>query len=274
MGKVVLITGASSGIGKVTAIKLKKAGFKVYACARRVDALETLKNYDINTFYMDISVDDSIVSGVNHVIQKEGKIDILINNAGFALYGALEDIPLNEARYQFEVNLFGLARLTQLVLPHMRKNKGGKILNISSIGGKIATPLGSWYHSTKFALEGLSDCLRLELKQFNIDVILIQPGATKTSLGNIAKEKAVQRSGSGEYKDMALKIERILSEVEKSRLCANADTVAKEILKAILSKKPKTRYTPTFSAKSTLLLRKILTDKHFDKAILTLFNKI
>ena len=129
---------------------------------------------------LDLTDDASIVAAVNAIKSEAGRIDVLVNNAGYGSYGALEDVPLSEGRRQFEVNVFGLARLCQLVLPMMRAQKSGKIVNITSIGGKIWEPLGGWYHATKFAVEGLSDCLRVEVAPFGIDVIVIEPGAIRT----------------------------------------------------------------------------------------------
>jgi short-subunit dehydrogenase len=153
MKKIVLITGASSGMGKETALLLAQNGYNVYGAARRTDKMSDLQEAGVGTLAMDVTNDESMVNGVNQIIAKEGKIDILINNAGFGSFGAVEDVTIADARYQLEVNLFGAARLTQLVLPYMRRQHWGKIVNISSIGGKIATPFGGWYHASKFALE-------------------------------------------------------------------------------------------------------------------------
>jgi short-subunit dehydrogenase len=159
--KTVLITGASSGIGMSTALLLNQKGFVVYAAARRIERMNILKDEGINILKMDVSKDESMVNGIEEIVKKHGSIDILINNAGYGSFGAFEDVPLSEGKYQFEVNVFGLARITQLVLPYMRKKKYGKIINISSIAGKMYQPMGSWYHASKFAIEGMSDCLRV-----------------------------------------------------------------------------------------------------------------
>jgi len=160
--KTVLITGASSGIGKETARALLNEGYTVYAAARRVEQMKDLEKIGATIFPLDVTDEASIIASVNSILEKEDSIDLLINNAGYGSYGAIEDVPIDEARRQFEVNIFGLARLTQLVLPKMRENRYGKIVNISSMGGKIYTPFGGWYHATKHALEGFSDALRLE----------------------------------------------------------------------------------------------------------------
>src|SRR5215217_4048985 len=161
-----LVTGASSGIGEATALKLQGLGFTVYGAARREDRLQELAAEGIRPLAMDVTDEASMSAGIERIIADAGRIDVLVNNAGYGSYGALEDVPLDEARRQFEVNVFGLARLTQLVLPHMRAQRDGYIVNVSSMGGRIWEPFGSWYHATKFAVEGLSDSLRVEVAPF------------------------------------------------------------------------------------------------------------
>ena len=200
--KTVLITGASSGIGKETARQLIREGYLVYAAARRLEKMADLKAIGGIPLQMDITREEDIQAVVSRIEQDRGGIDILINNAGFGLYGAMEDIPLDEARYQFEVNLFGLARLTQLALPYMRAQRAGTIVNISSVGGKIYTPLGSWYHATKHALEGWSDSLRLELKPFDIHVVIVEPGLISTEFIDVLAGPMGQHSADGPYREM------------------------------------------------------------------------
>jgi short-subunit dehydrogenase len=260
--KVVLITGASSGIGEASAVRLQKRGFIVYAAARRIDRMAKLKEKGINILKMDVTDDKSMKDGVDQIIKDQGKIHILVNNAGYGSYGALEDVPIAEAKYQFEVNIFGLARLIQLVLPYMRKNNYGKIVNISSIGGKIYEPLGSWYHATKFALEGLSDCLRLEVKNFGIDVIVVEPGGIRTEWGKIALDNLLKTSGNTDYKDLAQNGVNFFKAADK--IGSVPDVIAKVIEKSIMAGKPKTRYAAGAGAGIILFLRKILSDKAFD----------
>ncbi|MFD4506570.1 oxidoreductase, partial [Streptomyces sp. NPDC058457] len=188
MTKTALVTGASSGIGEATALKLQSLGYTVYAAARRTDRLQKLADRGIRPLAMDVTSDDSMQAGVARIVAETGRIDVLVNNAGYGSYGAIEDVPLSEGRYQFEVNVFGAMRLAQLALPHMRARKSGTIINVTSMGGKIHTPLGGWYHGTKFALEALSDCLRLETKPFGIDVVIIEPGGIATEWGTIAAD--------------------------------------------------------------------------------------
>ena len=192
-GQTVLITGASSGIGKETARRLLQEGYVVYAAARRIEQMRDLEEMGAAVLKLDVTREEDIEAGVERIVEERGGTDVLVNNAGFGLYGPVEETPLGAARYQFEVNLFGLARLTQLVLPHMREKGAGKIVNMSSIGGKVYSPLGSWYYATKHALEGWSDCLRWELKRFGIDVIIIQPGLIRTEFGNVAFGKLKEK---------------------------------------------------------------------------------
>jgi short-subunit dehydrogenase len=200
---IVLITGASSGMGKETANRLLREGHTVYAAARRLEQMHDLQEMGAIILKLDISLDSSIINAVQTIIARHGGVDVLINNAGFATYGSVEETSIDDARYQFEVNLFGLGRLTKLLLPAMRKKGSGKIINVSSMGGKIYTPLGAWYHATKHAIEGWSDCLRIELASLGIDVIIVEPGIIATDFGNVMLDPMLQRSGSGPYKRLA-----------------------------------------------------------------------
>ena len=186
--RVALVTGASSGIGEATARQLIAAGWRVYAGARRVDRMQPLAAAGARLLALDVTDDASMQQAIDTIRRDEGRLDALVNNAGYGSYGALEEVPLDEGRRQFEVNVFGLARLTQLALPMMRAQRSGRIVNITSIGGKIGEPFGSWYHATKFAVEGLSDSLRMELYPFGIDVVIIEPGAIKTEWNGIARD--------------------------------------------------------------------------------------
>jgi short-subunit dehydrogenase len=259
--EVALITGASSGMGKDFSLRLLDEGYIVYGVARRIERMSDIEGAGGHIIELDITDDSSIVATVDQIIKEQGRIDVLINNAGYGSYGAIEDVPVEEAKRQFEVNIFGLARLTQLVLPHMRKNNFGKIINISSIGGKLHGPLGGWYHATKFALEGLSDCLRFETKQFGIDVIIIEPGGVESEWGDIALNAAMERSGSTAYSETAKGFKKISETFKKQ---ASPKVITDLVVKALRAKKPKTRYSAGTAAKPMLFMRKILSDRMFD----------
>ena len=205
MKKVILLTGASSGIGYQTTENLAKEGHVVYGAARRIEKMETLKQFGVKPIYLDATDEESIKSAIDTIIGNEGRIDVLINNAGYGSFGAVEDVDISEAKMQFEVNLFGLARLLQLVLPHMRKQKSGRIINVSSMGGRLTTYFGAWYHATKYALEAFSDALRMEVSDFGIDVSLIEPGGIKTDWGIIAANKLANSAKGGAYEKEAMK---------------------------------------------------------------------
>lgn len=267
MKKVVLITGASAGIGKDTAKLLAESGFIVYAAARRVEKMQDLKSVGVRLLKMDVTNEESMVSGIHEILKNEGRIDVLVNNAGYGSYGALEDIPLSEARYQFEVNIFGLARLCQLVIPTMREQHSGKIINISSIGGSFGEPHGSWYHATKFAVEGLSDSLRLELKQFRIDVVVIKPGAIVTEWNKIARDHMMEVSGQTVYKELVAKHVKMFERAD-GKMGSKPIVIARVIKKAVEAKSPKTRYAAGAGAKPILFLRWLLSDRMMDRLML------
>ena len=258
---VVLLTGASSGIGKATARALLEAGYVVYAAARRVEKMVDLKGLGAHVLAMDVTDDASMTEGVARIAGEQGGVDILINNAGYGSYGAIEDVDMAEARRQFEVNVFGLARLTQLVLPHMREQTFGKIVNITSMGGKIYTPLGGWYHATKFAVEALSDCLRFETKLFGIDVVVIEPGGIKTEWGGIATEGLLKTSGGTAYGEMARKAADLMERSYEDPKISEPEVIAEAILKGIAARRPNTRYVAGYMAKTYLLFRRILSDR-------------
>lgn len=262
--KVALVTGASSGIGEATALKLQALGYTVYAVARRVDRMRILRDAGVRTLSMDVTDDASMQAGVKTIMAQSGRVDVLVNNAGYGTYGAVEDVPPDEARAQFEVNVFGAVRLIQLVLPHMRQNRSGTIVNITSMGGKIHTPLGAWYHGTKFALEAISDCLRLEVQPFGIDVVVIEPGGIKTEWAEIAADKLRKISGSGVYGWQAQAMaESMVGEASRKRQ-SPPELIADTIGQAVSARRPKTRYAVGFGAKPMICLRGLLSDRAFD----------
>ncbi len=266
-GRTALVTGASSGIGKSTVELLIAEGAVVYAAARRIDKMKELEAKGARIVALDVTDEESMSNAVETILKKQTTIDILVNNAGYGSYGALEDVPLEEARRQFEVNIFGLARLIQLVLPGMRNSRYGKIVNISSIGGKIYTPFGSWYHSTKHALEGMTDSLRVELSQFGIDPIIIEPGGIKTEWGIIAAENLKKTSGSGAYAEDANKTAANMTEMYGGNQLSDPDVIARVIVKAVTANKPKTRYAAGSMSWIALFMRRWVSDRMFDRMV-------
>ena len=262
--KVALITGASSGIGEATAQRLLADGYLVYAAARRLERMQTLGTAGARLLSLDLTDDASIVAAVDTIQRSEGRLDVLVNNAGYGAYGALEDVPLDEGRRQFEVNVFGLARLIQLSTPMMRAQGSGCIVNITSIGGKMHEPMGTWYHATKFAVEGLSDCLRMELAPFGIQVVIVEPGAIRTEWTGIAKESLLQRSGHTAYAEQVTAHARLFESSETSKMVSAPDVVARTIARALRARRPRTRYATGGGARMILFLRRILSDRAFD----------
>jgi NADP-dependent 3-hydroxy acid dehydrogenase YdfG len=262
---VVLVTGASSGIGAATAMKLKALGFTVYAAARRIERMQSLTDAGIRVIAMDVTQDASMQAGVERIIAEAGQIDVLVNNAGYGSYGSVEDVSLEEGRAQFDVNVFGAVRLIQLVLPHMRARQTGTIVNITSMGGKIHTPLGAWYHGTKFALEAISDCLRMEVEPFGIKVVVVEPGGIKTEWADIAAQKLREVSGDGPYGHQALPMaESMIGRASRQRQ-SPPELIADTIAKAVQTRRPKTRYAVGFGARPMIFLRRLLPDRAFDR---------
>jgi NAD(P)-dependent dehydrogenase (short-subunit alcohol dehydrogenase family) len=267
---VALVTGASSGIGAATVRALLADGCTVYAGARRVERMAELEAAGARLLHLDVTDDDSMVAAVARIIAEQGRLDVLVNNAGYGSYGAVEDVPLSEGRAQFEVNVFGLARMTQLALPHMRARSSGRIVNVSSMGGKIYEPLGGWYHATKFAVEGLSDCLRLETAPFGIHVIVIQPGGIATEWGGIAAEGLMRTSGHTAYAAIAKTEAALLAAGEEGAGGSDPAVIGRLIARAVQARRPRTRYSAGAGAKPLLLARKWLSDRAFDRLMLSL----
>lgn len=261
MDKTAFITGASSGIGRETTLKLAAAGYNVYGAARNTAGIPVQSN--IHPVYIDLTDSDSIEEAIGTVLSKEGRIDILVNDAGYGFYGTVEDVPLTEARKEIEVNLFSIAHLCQLVLPGMRKNGFGRIINVSSIAGKMATPLGGWYHASKFALEGLSDTLRQEVADFGIDVVIIEPGIIATPWWEKARHNLDSVSEGSVYSDKIQQWRTVLNPEKASAPSVIADV----IVKAVQAEKPKIRYSAGENAGIILGAKRILGDRTFDKAV-------
>ena len=266
-----LVTGASSGIGKETAKRLLEAGYTVYVAARRVEKMEDLAALGAVPVAMDVTKEEDVAAVVERIGNEQGGVEVLVNNAGFGLYGPVEEVSLDDARYQFEVNLFGLADLTRRVLPGMRERRSGKIVNVSSVGGKIYTPLGAWYHATKHALEGWSDCLRLELSPFGIDVIVIEPGMIRTEFVDRLSDR-FDVGPDSPYAGLARRLEAATrATYEKPGSSSPPGVIGDLILKAVQTRKPKTRYAGGKLAKPLLFLRRWLPDRLFDKAVMSQF---
>ena len=265
--KVAVITGASSGIGSAAALSLLSQGFTVYGAARRIDRLEALASQGVKPLALDVTDAKSMQDGIANVLASSGRIDVLVNNAGYGSYGAIEDVSQEEAKRQFEVNVFGAMELTKLVLPQMRKEGSGRIINISSVGGRAVGPFGGWYHGTKFALEALSDSLRMELKPFGIDVVVVEPGGIKSEFLDIAASGLQATSGNGPYADRVKSMLASFTNPRMMSMQSPPQIIADVIARAATVKKPKTRYVAGFGARPLVTLRRFLSDRAFDSLI-------
>ena len=265
--RVALVTGASSGIGEDTARRLQALGYIVYGAARRTDRLQALTADGIRPLAMDVTDDASMTTGVNRILEETGRIDVLVNNAGYGSYGAIEDVPIDEARRQFEVNVFGLARLTQLVSPHMRAQGSGTIINISSIGGRLTTPLGGWYHATKYAVEALSDALRMELRPFGIDVVVVEPGGIRTEWYAIAADHLEATAEGSAYADQIRAVAGAMRSESNQRRFSPPVVIARTVGKIITARRPRPRYAVGFMAGPLIAARRVLPDRAFDQLI-------
>lgn len=270
MSKVILVTGASAGIGKATAKRLIADGYTVFGAARRVENMQDLESLGGHAIRMDITDESQIRSALSRVLDENGRIDALVNNAGYGVYGAVEQVPIDEARRQFEVNLFGLASLTQKVLPIMRAQGDGHIINVSSVGGKMYTPLGAWYHATKHALEGWSDALRIEVAPFGIKVSIVEPGAINTEFSDVMNEPMLDLAKGGPYQGLAERIAQSTAKYQRDSPNTRPEVIADVISQAIKSDSPKTRYAAGSMATQILLLRRVLSDKSFDRLIMAM----
>jgi short-subunit dehydrogenase len=269
----VLITGCSSGIGRAAAASLRGAGLRVYATARRAETLADLAVRGIATLPLDVTDETSMTEAVAAVEADAGAVGTLINNAGYGLYGPVEQVPMAEIRRQFETNFFGLVRLTQLVLPGMRRRHGGRILNVSSMGGRATLPGGAFYHASKYAVEAFSDALRMEVAQFGIEVVLIEPGPVQTpwndvaagSLGDAASESDADPYAA--YKAaVGVSFTRAASGL-MSRLGSDAEDIARVITRAVTARRPRTRYLINPVAKSVVTMNRLLPGRAYDAII-------
>lgn len=262
--KVILITGASSGIGFDAAQALAARGHRVYAAARRINNMEPLKASGIVTIKMDVTDEQSMVAGVKEVLDAEGHIDVLINNAGYGYFGAVENVPMEEARRQQEVNVFGLARLCQLVLPSMRAQHWGRIINLSSVAGRTVIYFGGWYHVSKYSVEALSDAMRMELKPFGIDVVKIEPGAIKTDWGLIAADHLRASSEGTPYEEEGSRWANTMHWAYSSKYLSSPKVITRAILRAVDSRRPRTRYCTGRFARLMLFFHALLPARWWD----------
>lgn len=262
--KVILITGASSGIGYDAALILAGQGHKVYGAARRIELMERLREKGVVPVRMDVTDEQSMADGVKSIIDAEGRIDVLVNNAGYGYMGAIENVSIAEAKRQIEVNVFGLARLTQLVLPYMREQKSGRIINTSSVAGKAVIPFGGWYNVSKYSVEALSDALRIEVRPFGIKVSLIEPGGIKTDWGIIAADNLEASSKDTAYEDAGFRMARMLKYGYTSNLLSNPIRVAKAISRAVNARCPKVRYRLGAGSGLIVILHAILPARWWD----------
>jgi NAD(P)-dependent dehydrogenase (short-subunit alcohol dehydrogenase family) len=273
ISKAVLITGCSTGIGRATAEHLAARGWNVYATARKPESIADLAARGCKTLALDVCDDASMRAAVETVERAEGSVGVLINNAGYGLEGAFEEVPMTDIRRQFETNVFGLVAMTKLVLPGMRRQRWGRVVNLSSMGGKLTFPGGAYYHATKHAVEALSDALRFEVKGFGIDVIVIQPGPIKTRFGDTAGNVASTKDSP--YAAFNAVLEKQVRELYESgpmaRFAAPPEAVAEVIGKAIAATNPKTRYKVTLAARVLMGLRQVLPDRAFDAFLRTQF---
>ena len=270
----VLITGCSTGIGRATAERLARRGMTVYATARRPESIEDLKQSGCRTLALDVTDEASMQAAVTAVEQAEGSVGALVNNAGYSQSGAVETIPMDELRRQFETNVFGLVRMCQLVLPGMRKAGRGRIVNISSMGGRLVFPGGGAYHGTKYAVEAISDAMRFEVRGFGVHVSVIEPGLIKTSFGETAVGSVPQEDGPyAEFNTAVAAATAGAYDGAFGKLGGGPDAVAKAIEKAITSRRPRTRYPVTASARFFMAQHAVLPDRAWDAVVGTSFPR-
>jgi NAD(P)-dependent dehydrogenase (short-subunit alcohol dehydrogenase family) len=268
VSKVVLITGCSTGIGRATAERLAEGGYTVYATARRPESIADLEAKGCRTLALDVTDEQSMRAAVAAVEQAEGAVGALVNNAGYSQSGAIEDVSMDSVRRQFETNVFGLVRMCQLVLPGMRRQGSGRIVNISSMGGKLVFPGGGIYHATKHAVEALSDALRFEVRGFGIGVSIVEPGLIKTEFATAAERSIDEGTAKdGPYATFNRQVaEKTVEAYEgpMARMAAGPEAVAKVIERAIASRRPKPRYMVTAGARVLLATRRALPDRGWD----------
>ena len=257
---VVLITGCSTGIGRATALLLAKKGWRVFASARRLETVNDLASDHITSLRLDVTDESSMASAVQDVLAQAGRIDALINNAGYAQAGPMEELSMNEVRRQFETNTFGALRMAQLVLPAMRARGTGRIINVSTIGGRMVIPFIGSYNASKFALEAMSDALRMETRPFGVRVILVEPGGVHTNFNAAANQNAQQHTTNtnSPYYRFLVPFTRFIGQIEG--MSSSPEAVAKIILRALTTRNPRARYVATPDARVMLAVMLRMSD--------------
>lgn len=268
--RVALITGASSGFGKLTALKLLKNGWIVYATARRVEKMQDLQEHGAHVLKMDVTSSEDVNAVIEEIIAKQGKIDSLLANAGYGSYGLIESTPLDEIEYQYNVNIFGVARVVQATLPHMRQARSGRIVLTSSLVSNISLLGAGWYCSTKHTLKAIGTALRQEVKEFGIDVVMIEPGAVKTEFDDVALNALSKTNCPKDYENHVKGFEKYMIKAYKN--CPGPEKTAKAMYEAMTSKNPKTIYRTTLDAKIFPIAKSIFPDKFFDSIIISLIK--
>lgn len=272
--QVVLVTGASSGIGRETAILLAKTGHVVYGAARRLEKLQELSKYGVIPLVLDVTKEYSCQNALQQILNQQGTLDILINNAGYGSYGAVEDVPLTEAQRQLDVNVFGAIRLTQMVLPLFRRQHRGRVIMISSIAGRLTGPFGGWYHASKYALEALSDALRMETAGQGIWVSIVEPGLVRTPWGHIAADHLAASARRGPYARLAEQAARGIHRLYDKKWLTSPADVAKTIFLAVNAAQPQARYLCGKDAYLLLALHTLLPTGLYDLAARWVMKKL
>jgi NADP-dependent 3-hydroxy acid dehydrogenase YdfG len=267
--RIALVTGASAGIGKAIVRRLLAEGWTVYGGARRVDRMEDLRAAGARILPLDVTDDASMKGAVAGLLEAEGRLDALVNNAGYGSYGALEEVPLAEARRQFEVNVFGLMRLTQLVLPAMRAAGAGTIVNVSSMGGRIWMPIGGWYHATKHALEVLSDVLRVETRPFGVRVVVVQPGVIESEWSGVAADTLARTAKGSVYQRL---VDPVMRTLRSYAGASKPDVIAAAVSNALRARSPRRRYAAPIDARAFIFLRWMLPDGAWERLLQAVFR--
>lgn len=267
------MTGCSSGIGRATVTRLLAAGHTVYASARAVESLADLARAGAHTLQLDVTDEESMRRAVSQVEDAHGRVGVLVNNAGYGAYGPVERVPLDDVRRQFETNLFGLGRMCQLVLPAMRAAGAGRIVNVGSMGGRMTFPTGGWYHASKYAVEALSDALRVEVAPFGVRVVLVEPGLIRTGFGAIATHGLAQVAETDPYRALCTASDDVTTRGYRSPFAAGPGSVARVIERAVSASRPRPRYLVTPAARALVQVRRLGGDRVWDLAMRITYRK-